>query len=203
MGVWTDLFLVLFLLAQVWCGWRSGFLWQVTSLATIGFGLILGAALAPPLGSHLLGWVTTDAFHAQVLAFICVAGLVACTLRLLALWAEATSDQSVARKERERRRQDDRILGGVFGALKGGLLALVLVAASVELFPHSPYWDSSRLVVPFATAGSRLLPQGAARHLQAWVRSSADGLCQQLQIRVASPDDEPAAPRRPQAAPGR
>ena len=186
-GELTDLLLVGFLLFQTWLGWRSGLLWQVAGLASVGFGVMLGAALAPSLGARLWGLVTENPFHAKLLAFLLIAGVVGFTLRMTALWAEAQSESGVAKKERERRRQEDRILGGIFGALKGLVLALVLVAAGVGLDPHSALWKSSCLVPPFATAGARLLPEGAVSAMQEWVEQSKQQLCEGLEIQVTPP----------------
>jgi uncharacterized membrane protein required for colicin V production len=186
-GELTDLLLAGFLLFQTWLGWRSGLLWQVAGLASVGFGVMLGAALAPSLGARLLGLVTENPFHAKLLAFLLIAAVVGFTLRMTAVWAEAQSESGVARKERERRRQEDRILGGIFGALKGLVLALVLVAAGVGLAPYSALWKSSCLAPPFATAGARLLPEGGVRAMQEWVEESKEQLCEGLEIQVSPP----------------
>lgn len=193
MGTATDVALVCFLIFEVWCGWRSGLLWQVASLASIGLGLILGAALAPTLGHRLATLLNAEPFQAQLLAFLLVAGLIGCALRLMTLWAEAKSESGVGRKERERRRGSDRVLGGIFGALKSAVLAMVALAVGVGLVPNSPAWESSRLVPPLAAAGARVLPEGAVRELESLLASSADRLCKGLEIRVRPLPDASAS----------
>lgn len=201
MGVLTDILLAAFLLFETWRGYRTGLLWQVASLATLGLGFMLGGVLAPPLGARLLGVLTENPFHAQLLAFVFVAGLVGCMFRALVLWAELKSERGVPRKERERRRGEDRILGGVFGALKGSVLALAIIAAGVSLLPDSPAWRSSRLAAPLAEAGTRLLPAGAAGELRAWLEASATRLRHGLQIRVLPPPPPGVSRKQPRIEP--
>jgi len=185
-GPCTDILLVAFLLLQTWVGWRSGLLWQVTGLATLGLGLALGTVLAPSLGSRLKPILGCDTFPAEVVAFLFVAGLVGVTLRMLASWAEQHSENNVPKPEREQRRADDRILGGIFGALKGLVLALVLVVAGVSLWPKSSAWQDSRLAPPMATAGARLLPEGAIDEVRTWVATKGGKLRRDLDIQTAN-----------------
>ena len=200
MGWITDLALVAFLVAQTWLGCRRGLLWQATALASLGFGLVLGLLLAPALGARLVGHLTQDPFHAQIVAFLFVAGLLGLGLRLLAAWAEAQSEQGLSKKEREERRGHDRVLGGMFGALKGCVLAAVLVAAGVTLWPDAVVWQNSRLAPPLAQAGARALPHGGVESLAAWLERSTKHLGERLQIRSA--EDERSTAPATQAASG-
>jgi len=64
----------------------------------------------------------------------------------------------------------DRLLGAVFGALRG--LAIVLLAvllAGLTPLPHEPFWRQSVLAGPFETAALALkpyLPKGFAQRLK-------------------------------------
>ena len=171
-----------FLILQTFLGWRRGLLWQVAGVTSVGFGVVLGWALAPNIGSHLMENITSDPFHAKLTAFLFVLGLVGFTLRLAAAWAEVHAEKGLPKEERERRRADDRILGGIFGALKGSVLALVFVAAGVALFPKSDIWQQSKLATPLAIAGSRLLPEGAVQEVTRWAGQSAAEMRQGLNI---------------------
>jgi len=194
MGTLTDFCLAAFLLFQTWLGWRSGLLRQATGLAALGFGVVLGVTLAPSLGGRILGWLTVDPFHARVLAFLFVFGLVCLTLQLLASWAEIQADAGIEKKDREQRRSQDRILGGIFGSLKALVVSLVLVAAGVNLYPKNEAWQGSRLAPPFAEAGARLLPEGAAEGVQAWILASAGQLSQKLGFQVSAPRENSKKP---------
>lgn len=191
-GYLTDFLFVAFMVVQTWQGCRRGLLWQAAGLAAVGFGLVLGVALAPALGVHFLGLVTQDRFHAQLLAFLFVAGLLGLGLRLLATWAEVHSEAGLQKQERERRRGHDRILGGIFGALKAFILAAVIAAAGVTLCPQGKSWNESQLAPPLAQAGARLLPEGAVEDVRAWAEHSGKDIAKGLQIQTAAERDEAA-----------
>ena len=187
-GIAVDLGLILFLVFHTWRGFRCGFLWQVTALAALGFGLGLAMVLAPAMGSRLLGVLTQNPFHAQLTAFLFVFGLVALMFRLLATWAEGSTEKDANKKEKEQSRGNDRILGGMFGALKGLLMVLVLCAAGVTMWPKVDTWDDSKLMPTFAKAGARLLPDGAVQEVHTWAERSVAQLGKGMKIRVSSPE---------------
>ena len=194
MGYLTDILLVAFLLVETWLGCRSGLLWQATDLAALGLGLLLGMLLAAPLGSLLLGTLAHDPFSAQVIAFFFLMGMTCLLLRLLATWVAVRSERGLAKPEREERRRHDRILGGMFGALKGSLLAMLLVAAGVSLWPRHLGWETSRLAGPLAQAGARLLPEGAVFEVRDWVAGTALRLGSGLRIQSRESETRPALP---------
>jgi len=111
LGILIDIGLVGFLVFHTWRGCRLGFLWQVTALAALGFGIGLGMVLAPSMGSRMLNVITPNPFHAQLTAFLFVFGLVALLFRILATWAEGVTEQGANKKEKEQSRGNDRILG--------------------------------------------------------------------------------------------
>ncbi|MCY3024321.1 MAG: CvpA family protein [Planctomycetota bacterium] len=182
-GGMLDVLIVLFLVLQTFLGWRRGLLWQVAGVASVAFGVLLGWACAPLLGGVFHEYVTSQPFRARLLAFLFVQCLVGVSLRVLAAWAEVRSEQGLPRPEREQRRAEDRILGGMFGALKGCVLVLIMVSAAVSCFPESRWWANSRLADPLAKAGSRLLPAGAAKEVARWAGERATDLRNGLDIR--------------------
>lgn len=194
MGLLIDVLLIAFLVYQTYLGWRSGFLWQVAGLASAGFGVIVGAATAPSLGSRLLGTVTSNPFHAKLAAFLLAAGLVCIAFRMAAVYADARSDEGVSKKEREVRRRDDRVLGCIFGAIKGSVLTLVILAGLAGFVPGNAMWNESRLAPSMANAGMRLLPSGIAQSLQAWLDESKVAVCDGLHIHTR--DERSGGPRR-------
>jgi uncharacterized membrane protein required for colicin V production len=186
MGWTVDAVIVGFLLLQTFLGWRRGLLWQAAGVASIGFGVALGQVLAPSIGALMLDHVTSSPFKAKLIAYLLVLGLVGFLLRLAAAWAEVQAERGLPKNERNLRRADDRILGGIFGALKGSILALVLVTVGVTFFPKSRVWNDSTLAEPLAVAGSRLLPEGAVGEVKQWVSRSTSEVSQGLDIKANS-----------------
>ncbi len=182
-----DLLLLLFLLSQVWFGWRSGLLRQVTAIASLCLGLFLGAMLAPLLGRYLLDTITRDPFRARMTAFLFVAGVVGLGFRLLATWVEIRSEAGLPKEERSRRRGNDRVLGGIFGSVKGCVVALILAAAAVGFWPQSSLFKSSQLMPAFALGGARILPEGAVEVMRVWMATSTQEVQRSLQIRLSEP----------------
>ena len=181
-GLFVDLVIVGFLILQTFLGWRRGLLWQVAGVASIGFGVAIGMSLAPTIGARLVENVTSDLFRAKLIGFLFVVGLVGFSMRMVAAWAEVRTETGLPKDERDKRRAHDRILGGIFGALKGSVLALIIVAAGVSIYPKCPLWNDSTLARPFAIAGSRLLPEGAVQEVSQWATKSAVSLKRGLEI---------------------
>jgi|GEM_PF-1979964 len=172
-----------FLLLQTFLGWRRGFLWQVAGVASLAFGVLLGLFFSPFVGEFFSEHITSNPFHARLLAFFLIVGSVGLSLRLAAAWAEVRTESGLPKKEKELRRAEDRILGGIFGAVKGSVLALVIIAAAVSLQPESALWNHSLLATPLSDAGSRLLPGGAAQDALHWATRSATQLRKELDIK--------------------
>jgi uncharacterized membrane protein required for colicin V production len=109
---------------------------------------------------------------------------------LVCAWAEAKSEEGLNEKEKEERRSQDRVLGGVFGALKGSVMALLITAASASIWPQWDCWREAHLAPHLARSGARLLPSGAENHLRSWLNSSAKNLQENLDIRTQSQKNE-------------
>ncbi len=75
------------------------------------------------------------------------------------------------------------MLGGIFGAVRAAVLALVVCASAVSIYPRSGVWENSNLARPLASAGARLLPDGAVDAMKCWAVQSATDLGQRLDIR--------------------
>ena len=181
-GMVVDGVIVAFLILQTFLGWRRGLLWQAAGVASIGFGVVLGWALAPMLCEFFMVHITSEPFHAKLTAFLLIVGTVGFILRIAAAWAEVHTEKGLPREEKELRRADDRVLGGIFGALKGSVITLVIVAAGVSLYPRSGLWQESKLARPMAVAGSRLLPEGAVSEVKRWAGESVAEMRQGLNI---------------------
>lgn len=182
-GEVVDSAIIAFLLLQTYLGWRRGLLWQVAGVASIIFGVLLGWALAPSLGGVVNTHITSDPFRARLVAFVFVVASVGFTFRMAGAWAEVRSERGLARPERELRRAEDRILGGIFGALKGCVLALLMAAAAAVWRPESAAWPGSRLADPLARAGAQLLPEGAVQDVAQWANRSAADMRKGLEVK--------------------
>jgi membrane protein required for colicin V production len=170
-----DALIAAFLILQTFLGWRRGLLWQMAGFASTTLGVLLGWVLAPSLGPFVNKHISSNNLHARLVAFLFVLGTVGLVTRLLAAWAQVHAERGLGKKDRELRRAEDRILGGIFGALKGCVLALIMVAATASYFPKSGVWTHSMLAGPFARAGAWLLPEGATKDMAQWAnRSVAD-----------------------------
>ena len=169
-GGCVDVGIFLFLVVHSFMGWRRGFMWQAAGGLSVGLGVGLGWLLSPFLGAIALERITSNPLHARLIGFLAVFGLVGFLLRIVAAYVEVHSEKGLPKEERERRRAKDRILGGIFGALKGLVLAAIVIAASVAFFPEGPVWKRSHLSGTFATAGSRLLPNGAVQEMREWAK---------------------------------
>ncbi|HEY3320778.1 MAG TPA: CvpA family protein [Planctomycetota bacterium] len=178
-----DGLILAFLLLQTFLGFRRGLLWQAAGVASLAFGVILGWFLAPALAPYLTERITSDLFRAKLIVFLFVLASVGFTLRLIAAWAEVRSESGVPSKVREARRADDRILGGIFGAMKGCVLSMLIIAGLVSIYPDSKIWPRSNLAGPLATAGLRLLPAGAIQDAKRWALESASDMQKGLDIR--------------------
>jgi Colicin V production protein len=145
--------------------------------------VLLGLFLTPLIAPFLQAHVTSNGFHARLIAFFFVLGGTGFLLRMAASVAEVKSESNLPKQERDLRRADDRILGGVFGALKGSVLALLLVAAAVTFFPRLRLWNESALAHPLSVAGSRLLPANVMRDAAGWASRSAEDVRTGLDIK--------------------
>lgn len=182
-GLALDGAVVAFLILHVFLGWRRGLLWQAAGVCSLGLGVALGLALAPNIGVYAMQRVTSDPFRAKLVGFLFVFGLTGFTFRMAAAAVEVYSEKGLPKEEKEKRRAKDRILGGAFGAVKGFVTAAIVVAACVAFYPESPLWTRSHLTGALATAGSRLLPDGAVKEVRNWAKQHVTSISNNLEIR--------------------
>jgi membrane protein required for colicin V production len=160
---WLDWFLIVFLLVSVVNGFREGFVRMGIGLAALIFGFLAASWFSGMLAGSLMEWIHSKAL-ASLLAFqiiffgIMIAGvLIAMVItRMLKLIGLSPVD---------------RMLGGVFGAVRG-FVVVVVVAMVITAF--APKW------LPSSIRQSSLSPYvfGASRALTAItpfeIRSSFD-----------------------------
>ena len=158
---WVDLVLLGMFLLSVLIGLWRGFVFEIVSL----LGWLVAFIIANSAGPFLADLVPLDSASPQVrlwAAYIVVFVLVllTCTLlaRLLRALISATPLSFV-----------DRLLGGIFGVVRGALI-LVVVATLVTLSPYaeSATWKSSHgsLWLGLALEGLKpILPQSLNVHI--------------------------------------
>ena len=169
-GVYVDGGIVIFLLVHSFMGWRRGLMWKAAGGLSVGLGIGLGLYFSPMLSQYALERVTSNPLHAQLIGYLAIFGLTGFVLRIIAAIVEVQAEKGLPKPERDRRRAKDRILGGIFAALKGLVIASILIAAGVAFFPSGAIWKKSMLAAPFATVGSRLLPNGAVAEMRSWAK---------------------------------
>ncbi len=158
---WVDLALIGVLAVSVIVGWVRGLLFEVLSLAGWVVALVAAQHFAPALAPYIpLGSPGSSLNHGIALVCAFVGTLVAWGLaaRLLRLVVRATPLSPI-----------DRLLGGAFGLLRGGLL-LLLVAAVMAVSPWaaSPAWRQSAgaIWLNATLQGLKpLLPRELSQHL--------------------------------------
>ena len=143
-------------------GLLRGFVKEVFALAVWAAAFFVAFQFSGVVAEQLAGQVSLPsarnalAFGSLFLLVLLVGGLLT---YLVGLLVEKTGLSGT-----------DRLLGGVFGALRGLLLVigLVLVAGFTPV-PQDPWWDESRViqsVLPLAEWAAGFLPESIREHLE-------------------------------------
>jgi membrane protein required for colicin V production len=148
-----DLLIVAVLAISVISAFIKGFLVEIFSLAGIFVGLLVAAANYTEFASRLMSWVSNRE----------VAGLVSFLLIALGVMLLAGL---IGRLLRSTVRQVglgflDRLLGALFGFLKGCAVVTLIVMAMAAFLPNAQWMKNSRLMPIFLTAaheGSHITP---------------------------------------------
>lgn len=123
----------------------QGFVFELFSLAGAVFGYLLAAWEYPIAAKYLLPYVKSDVIAGGagfLLIFVAVVILAGVAGRI-ARWATTSVGM----------RWFDRLLGGVFGFLRGALVVMVIVMAMASFLPSSNALAKSRLAPYFLVAG--------------------------------------------------
>jgi membrane protein required for colicin V production len=158
---WVDAVLAAVLLVSVVLGLMRGVTYELMGLTGWVVAYFAAAWLVPQVAPHIPVGLKDSALNQSAALVVCFIGvLVAWGLlaRVMSLLVKATPLSFL-----------DRVLGAVFGALRGGVL-LLLVATVVALTPaaQSPAWRASS-AAPLLTGAVKgvktLLPPDLARWL--------------------------------------
>ncbi len=158
---WVDAVLAAVLLVSVVMGLARGVTYELMGLTGWVVAYFAAAWLVPQVAPHIPVGLQESALNQSATLVVCFIGvLVAWGLlaRVISLLVKATPLSFL-----------DRVLGAVFGALRGGVL-LLLVATVVALTPaaQSPAWRASTaapLLMGAVKGVKTLLPPDLARWL--------------------------------------
>jgi membrane protein required for colicin V production len=160
---WVDIALLIVLAASVVVGLVRGLVFEVMSLLGWLAAWVAAQWLAPSVAPHLpFGEEGAPTRYAAAIALTFVVALIVWTLlaRLIRLLVHATPLSLV-----------DRLLGAMFGLLRGALLLLVVTTlVSLSPWAASPAWQASAGAAWLQSALAEirpLLPESFSRHLPA------------------------------------
>jgi len=123
---WVDLLCIALLGAFLVYGVIRGFMLQLLGIVVLVGCALLATFLSKPLGQWLaVRWGTLTPVHAKWMAFVFV---------FLVSLALGTALSHLIRKSLEKAKMlaYDRLLGGVLGVVKGGLLAVILIQVALN-----------------------------------------------------------------------
>lgn len=157
---WVDLTIVAIVLISAVISLFRGFVREVLSLVAWVGAFWLASRAARPAAAVLEPWVSVEdarlvlAFVGVLIGVLLLAGVVNYVIgRLL---------------EKTGLSGPDRLLGMLFGILRGGaIVAIIVFIAGLTRMPGTSWWQDARLMPPFevvALAAIGHLPPDVARH---------------------------------------
>lgn len=159
--IWVDYIILGVIGVSALISLMRGFVREAVSLLFLVLAIWLAIALADELAVHLIGYIELPslrlgaAFVALLLVMLILGGLVNFILGKLVDKVGLSGT--------------DRVLGMVFGALRGGLLVAVLVfLGEMTVLPQDPWWQQSTLLPHFERLADWLggfLPDGVSRQI--------------------------------------
>ncbi len=161
-----DLLIVVVLGLSMWRGFRLGLIRSVLSLVGWLVGLYVGTHYAKPLAPLLTGWIDTPALQTMA-AFVLLLLAVSLLFRLLAALLVSLL-QVLALRPLE------RLTGAAFGAVKGGLIVVVLIGLLAPWLHAAVWWQQSNLVQQFMPYAPLVLQVSTQLTEQAWQQLESD-----------------------------
>ncbi len=162
---WIDLLIIAVIMISVISAFIDGLLVELFSLAGVVLGLLVAAADYARLAPWVVRWVQNPE-AANLVAFL-----------LLALGVMVTAGIAGRLLRGTLRHVGlgfvDRLLGAIFGFIKGCVLVTLGVMAVAAFFPRADWMKSSRLAPMFLSAahdGSRITPFDLGEKIREGVR---------------------------------
>ena len=144
----ADWLIVLAILTSVVIGLIRGLVVEVMALVVWALAIIVTVLFAPRLSDALTGAIETPSariFLAYALIFVGSLLIGAIATWLLRRLVDGTGLSGT-----------DRLLGGVFGVVRGGVLVVITVLMlGLTPFPRDQWWRESRLLPPFVELAER------------------------------------------------
>lgn len=160
---WLDIVLGIILAASVAVGFAKGMARTVVGFAACVIGVLLGLWFHGPAGAFLIPYVSSRGiancigFFLVFFGTMIVGGLLGRLLALLFKWVGLS--------------WLDRLLGGVFGLVRGALIAAVVVMALLAFTSTPPPLSVVRSrIAPYVMDAARVMAAAAPRELRDGVR---------------------------------
>jgi membrane protein required for colicin V production len=143
-----DWFIIAIIVISMFVAAAQGFLLEVVSLAGLIFGLLLAfwnyRVLAVPF-SHVIHSEQVSGALAFLLIALGVMIIVGLLGRLISRMAHLAGLGGL-----------DRLLGAIFGIVRGGVLVVIAIIAIVAFYPHSTWMKGSKLAPWFLSAANHI-----------------------------------------------
>ena len=157
---WADITIIGIILVSTVISLFRGFVREILSLAAWIVAFWAAATFAEPAAALLEDYLSIPTAR-MVLAFIgvLIVALVACGLINYMIGSLIRKTGLSA---------TDRLLGGVFGVLRGtALVTIAVLIAGLTAVPGAPWWQQSQVISPFETTALEIidwLPPDLAKH---------------------------------------
>ncbi|MGH9523846.1 MAG: CvpA family protein [Terriglobales bacterium] len=181
---WADVVIVMVVVLSVLLAAAQGFFFEIFSLAGTVFGYLAAVWAYARLAPTFEPYVKTQ-WAANAAAFLTI--FIAVTLL-----ASAIGRLVRASMKEVGLRWFDRVLGGVFGLVRGLVVVMVLVLAVAWFAPQSPFLTNSR-TAPYLLVGARAAVWLAPTEVRMQFRSGMDALQAARDGRPATAADKDSA----------
>ena len=190
---WLDYVLIAILLFSAFVSARKGFSREIIGLAAAFFALLLGMWFYGSVGSYLVPYTGSERI-ANLLGFLIVGAAVLIAGSLLS-WMVNRLLRTVGLSF------FDRLLGGLFGALRGLLIAVTVLTAFIAFGPYIDSKKASASVVdskiaPFVLDASHIVVGMAPMELKSSFQQQYSSL--KSAFLRDTPKDKAAIPARSQ-----
>ena len=157
---WADIIIISIMLVSTVISLFRGFVREILSLVAWIVSFWAAATFAPQVATLLESYLSIPTAR-TVLAFIGVL--------VVALLLSGLVNTMIGRLiEKTGLSGTDRMLGGIFGLLRGvAIVAVVVLIAGLTQIPGAPWWQQSQVIAPFETAALQIvdtMPPDLSKH---------------------------------------
>ncbi len=157
---WADIIIISIILVSTVISLFRGFVREILSLVAWIVSFWAAATFAPQVATLLESYLSIPTAR-TILAFIGVL--------VVALVLSGLVNTMIGRLiEKTGLSGTDRMLGGIFGLLRGvAIVAVVVLIAGLTQIPGAPWWQQSQVIAPFETAALQIvdyMPPDLSKH---------------------------------------